>query len=472
MNMESTAQNVDPCGNCDTACGGGMCTAFQGKLPSYDGIRFTADGFDCALPVSIDPFNTCSFDCLYCFSNFLSRDPKRKESFRVGVMPISQLERFLDFDAGSKNQKISLLQSALRREKGPRCPVQLGALGDPFDNIERHRAWTLEAIPLFSKYNQPVRVSTKGGLLLQEEQYLRALGPVAHLFWVAFSIISIDDDVLKKIDRFAPNATERLAAMKRMSELGARTSLRLRPIIRNVTDRTPRHRKAWRDLMRRSRDAGAGAVSMEFMFVPGVQPPHIEKRINAISDMAGFDMTKFYKSATSRWGACLRASRSWKEELTFAIREEAHALGMVFSVSDPHWKELNDTGCCCGMLPDDPVFGNWERENGTNALVTAKAKYDAGLPALMYVDDIVPPWAYEQSIIGMCLVGGVKGAIAQKYTTWADKLINTWNDPKNARAPLHYFGGVARPHSLDANKNMVYEYVDVPRKNVRCGWDV
>ena len=37
---------------------------------SYKGIRFSADGFDCALPVSMDSHNFCSFKCIYCFSNF------------------------------------------------------------------------------------------------------------------------------------------------------------------------------------------------------------------------------------------------------------------------------------------------------------------------------------------------------------------------------------------------------------------
>ncbi len=40
-----------------------------GTFRSYNGIRLTADGFDCALPVTIDSHSSCAYECLYCFSD-------------------------------------------------------------------------------------------------------------------------------------------------------------------------------------------------------------------------------------------------------------------------------------------------------------------------------------------------------------------------------------------------------------------
>ena len=66
----------------------------------------------------------------------------------------------------------------------------------------------VDFIKLCNKYNQPVRISTKGNLFLTDE-YLDAISEKPHLYWVAFSIITPDDERLAKIDRYAPSATEK-----------------------------------------------------------------------------------------------------------------------------------------------------------------------------------------------------------------------------------------------------------------------
>ena len=117
---------VQTCG----LCNGSVCEPFRGKLPSYNGIRFTADGFDCALPVAIDQYNSCSFNCLYCFSNFLFRDPHRKGNFRVGKWPISTLERLLANDVDHEDP-LQLYRQALNQVNPHtgevmRVPIQWG----------------------------------------------------------------------------------------------------------------------------------------------------------------------------------------------------------------------------------------------------------------------------------------------------------------------------------------------------------
>ena len=69
-----------------------------------------------------------------------------------------------------------------------------------------------------------------------------------------------------------------------------------------------------------------------------------------------------------------------------AIKEEALKYGMNIGVSDPVWKQLGETGCCCGIEPDDPVFGNWQEQSATNQLLLAR---DTG--RLIHFEDILPP---------------------------------------------------------------------------------
>ncbi len=54
-------------------CGGNnVCIPIKRNLRSYNGIRLTADGFDFALPVTIDSHSKCSYACIYCFSPNIS----------------------------------------------------------------------------------------------------------------------------------------------------------------------------------------------------------------------------------------------------------------------------------------------------------------------------------------------------------------------------------------------------------------
>jgi DNA repair photolyase len=379
------------------------------------------------------------------------------------------LEDILDLSRTGGAREV--FRSYIRHSKG-RKVIQWGALGDPFDNIERWQRVGLQLIPIFQKYNQPTRISTKGGLLLQDKEYLSTIAKYPEIFWFAFSTITIDDEVLASVDRMAPNATERLKAMKILTSMGCRASLRMRPILKNVTDTTAKHPNAWRELMHRAREAGAEAVSMEFVFVPGAERAGVKWRWDEIEKITRFPYRKFYKSTSDCFSACLRSSRAWKEELTFAIRDEAHKLGMVFSISDPHWKELNDTGCCCGMTDTDPVFGIWEKKQACQALLTAKADSEHGGDGLIYIEDVIPDWARKVTARSLICVTGPKAITANRLSFADWHHVSIWNNPGKARGPRIYFGGVLEPVGMDVNKNLVYKYAARGRSFKDYGWNV
>lgn len=440
------------CKGCGVCTDKSFCQPWKGALGDYgvSAIRYTADGFDCALPISIDTYNTCSYRCMYCFSNYLLRDPHRKRTFNVKAIKLNNLKRFLEYEIVDRRMDRKILDE-VGGENTSQCPVQWGALGDPFDCIERQHGVGLQMMDLFTKYEQPVRISTKGATLIIDKHYIDKFRASPELYWVAFSLITIDDAVLEKIDKDTPNASQRLKAMKILSDIGVKTSLRLRPILPGITDRTAMYKKAWRDLLRKARDAGAISLSMEFSFVPGIMPAHVRKMWQEINNICGYDLVRWYK-VTSVHGACLRSSRSWKEELTFAIYEEAKELGFNFGISDPHWKELNDFGCCCGIPADDPYFGGWMRKNATEALLKAKKG------KLISAKDGIPKWAYKIPMQDMVVMTGAKNAYKRATMLWSDKLRNTWNDLHSARGALNYFEGVLFPVDRDEHDNILYKY--------------
>ena len=441
---------------------GQQCQPVRQKLRDYEGIRLTADGFDCALPVTIDSHSICSFGCVYCFADNLMGHYVNTATGgkQVGQTKLSSIESIF---SGKPGKFADTIREALRYDRrnahGFPCPVQLGGICDAGDNIERQQGWLLKFIDLAITYNQPVRMSTKGNLFLLDE-YLNAIRRAPHLFWVAFSIITPDDEMIRKVDIGAPTATERLQSMKRLSDIGVKTSLRFRPILPGISDRTWRIPNAYKVLIDKAADAGARAVSAEVAFLPLLRKP-LDEKWKYLQQITRLPLIDIYKSFGGLQ-SCTRPPYQWTEEIMHRIQAETHAVGMSLGVSDPVWKQLGDFGCCCGIDPTDPIFGNWQPENCTNALIKAKHGENSGL---LRFEDICPSWAYKVTKDNLCSgkVGPI-GKASKRYDMWADALQKNWNNPTAQRSPLNYFQGALVIDHTDAHGNYVYRYVGLERQ--------
>jgi len=450
----STTDVCSPCGSCN---GQGCTAARQPKLRSYPGIRFTADGFDCALPVTIDSHSACSYACLYCFSDNLAGHVTSVVK-GLGQTPITLLEGI--FSESSNSKFAQNVRKALkynnRNVGGYPCAVQVGGINDPGDNIERQQGWFLRFGPMAVKYNQPMRVSTKG-TVFSDPDYLRLFAAAPHMYWVAFSIISPDDALMRRIDVGAPSPTERLKTMAALSKLGVNTSLRLRPMFPGITDCTPKHPQAYRELIERAAAAGARAISYECGFYPSRIPRSKQPNWKRLEQLSGVPLERVYRSFGMQ--ACTRPSYTWVEDIMHAVRDAAHSAGLTVGVSDPVWKQLGETGCCCGIRPDHAVFGNWERENATNALLEAAKDGHT-----IEVEEVIPPWAYGVGLNEMCHTGIGPAAVygRNRNPSWADKLIQQWEQPRSERGPLNYFQGALMPVKLP-NGKLGYKFKGLKR---------
>ena len=446
--------------NCEDST---KCKPIKTKPHPFSGIRHTADGFDCALPVTIDSHSSCAFECLYCFSdNILNHTNKQTNIGQTSLKTIENIFKDKKNENPSHWHTKNALKYTNRNKDGFPCAVQLGGLCDAGDSIEQNQGWLLKFMDLAIKYDQPVRMSTKGGVFLLPE-YLKKIAKKPHLFWIAFSTITDNDEIIKKIDRFAPNATQRILSVKNLTKLGVKTSLRLRPIMLGITDKN----KAYESLINKFADAGSIAISYEVGFYPQAIPNINKWKWNLLSQISGYDLKKIYKSFGSSQ-ACTRPSYLWTENIMHKIAEISKERGLTIGVSDPVWKQLSEVGCCCGIKPDDPIFGNWEKENATNALLEAKKTGEN-----IYLKDITPEWAKTLLSSTMILMGAgplIKHKLLNE--TWADVLRSNWNDINKQRSVMNYFQGALIPNGIDTDGNRIYKYKGLERANFKTQWNV
>lgn len=459
------------------ACGGckeKVCFSLSGDLAhtfefperfpqTYSGARFTSDAMDCSLPIALDSHSGCSYSCCYCFANNLSRSPeinianlqkKIREGSFYAEWSINKLEKLL---ARELRDQRSLAMYPLL-DSG--CPVQLGALGDPFDELEAHSGWAKKAIPLFIKYKIPVRVGTKGGRLLQMPEYLKLFESSPDQFWFAFSIISNSDELISKVDIKAPVTSERLAAMKALTKMGCSASIRFRPFLPGISDSYPGEPQAWKSLITRARESGARAISFEYIFLHAMTTERekaLYRLMFRVMNQPHFDKT--WKEMSGPGELCRRANRLYKYEMTKNVRDLVKSLGMRFGCSDPHFKEWNDAGSCCGMPESgDKWFSNWSRRQITEVIVQARRAYERGERRLFSYEDWKPDWAHAINFKEFVAFRSFHDdRILQNYTC-GDHMRRKWNNPQNPRGPYHYFGGVLKPIGIDQNEDLVYEY--------------
>jgi DNA repair photolyase len=314
MQGEPRFKRVNVCGECPAKCNTRTrCSSAKLTPRSYGGIRFTSDGFDCALPVSMDSFSHCSYGCVYCFSDNTIQH-REASAAHIGETSLKTIERLFAGEPSAYGDQIrTALKYHDRNKNGYPCPVQLGTLNDPCDHIERHRGWLLEYIDIAIKYRQPTRISTKG-TVFQLKEYLDRIAKAPELFWVAFSIITPDDSLIEKIDLLAPNATQRIKTMKALSDVGVKTSLRFRPMLPGASDKTKRYPRAYKTLIEMAAEAGASAVSYEVAFVPGRIPAKLKSRWQYLQNVLNFDLAAEYRKFGAAH-ACMRPPYTWTENI-------------------------------------------------------------------------------------------------------------------------------------------------------------
>ncbi len=424
----------------------------------YSSPRWTNELLDCSMPMSFDTYSKCAYNCLYCFA-FFQKDHNVK-GYSAGKGPISI--RSVDpakvialFEGAFKNDRTA---SKNNQQFYPyiqaRKIMQWGGLADEFDEWERRFGITLELLKYFDKIDYPLSFSTKAAWWTQDERYMSLFRKHTHNWHVKISIITPDDAKAKKMEMGVPSSTERLAAIKRLADIGIHVTLRLRPFIIGVSE-------GWRELIKKAHDAGADSVTTEFFCMESRADEKLKKRYAAMSKICGFDLYGFYMK-NSRQSGYKRLNRGLKAPIIHKMRDYAHSLGMRFHVSDAFCRECNDACNCCGVPPE---WGVSQTGNIGQAIIVAREK---GVVKYSDVYKDLPkymnfPWVSAANFN----TGNNRNRALQYETTMEEFVHNNWNSVKKATSPAKGYGGVLLPAGLDENGDVIYKYNPLARKDTK-----
>lgn len=401
----------------------------------YNSPRWSGEVADCSMPMTFDQYSNCGYKCLYCFSNYQRGIGAGKDNYfanRVKPVSASHVKKmFFEPDSTHFGEYIKR-----------RMVMQWGGLSDPFCPFEQKYEVGLELLHFFREVDYPICFSTKGTWWLEDKRYTELFRD--NLNWnVKITIITLNEQYAKIIEKGAPPPQKRLEALRKITELNCGgATLRFRPFMFGISN--PGHK----ELVARAADMGATAVSLEFFCLEQRSLDLRENRLPIISNLVGFDYFKFYQKY-SVLGGYLRLNRNIKRPFVDDIEDETRKHGMRFYVSDAHFKERCDNGSCCGLS----TSWNYSRGQFCEALVICKRE------GTVSWGDISGQMEHLKKVIlhrALNLMTPKKGVRFLGFTHF-DYMKWLWNNPKAGQSPYTMFEGVMKPIGFDETGNLIYE---------------
>jgi len=411
---------------------------------NYSSPRWTYEVLDCAMPMTFDTYSNCAHQCLYCFSFFqraIGASADDYLSHKVRAVNVERVKKMFT----NPDEYGGQFKNYIKR----RMVMQWGGLSDGFDWYEKKFGVSLELLKFFREIDYPISISTKGVWWVYDDRYRDVVRGAKNMHW-KFSIITSDEEHVKKLEPGVPTAKARFDAMRELNNLGVgATTLRFRPFIIGTSD------KHIEDMMKSAEDSGCISVTTEFLTWESRASNSSRQRLDAMSSILGYDVWKFYIENSARASGLLRLNYDLKRPYILQMKESAERHHLKFFVSDAHHKEKSYHSGCCG-LPDSGPLSNFNRGQYAEAIKLAKEK---GFVKWSDISEEAKRLLTDIPAIG---AEGFPSDSAERakryYQSMYDYMHDIWNKPTSWQSPARYFGGALVPSAPDENGDIIYLY--------------
>ena len=193
---------------------------------------------------TVNPYRGCEFGCTYCYARYTHDffDLAKWEDF----------ERKIFFKEGAADSLLKKLRKAALQGQ----PIAIGTATDPYQPAERHHRVTRSLLEIFTRVEGlHLSITTKSPLVLRDLDLLSELD-ARHSITVHCTITTIDPQLARQMEPYAPDPRARLRTVRRLAAAGIQTDVFCMPILPGLNDRE----EQLRPLLEAARDAGASDV--------------------------------------------------------------------------------------------------------------------------------------------------------------------------------------------------------------------
>lgn len=266
----------------------------------------------CGLPIRVDTYKTCSFQCAYCFSN-CRKVMEFEKNLQVGNLNL--VEKKLHKVLIDKDVNYSdFLETLINRDITWHC----GGMSDPFQPIENKLHITKELIDITNRYGIHILFSTKSNTV-----YGADIKPELHTFQL--SVTNVDD--LKEFEPNVPSIESRYKFYRELKDKGFKVGIRIQPFIPN---------KSTLEIIKMFSDA-------DHFTLEGLKlVPQNKEHKEYLMGLTGLSSDNFTQMGLLN----LKPDIRLKFYEPFIKYFEEHKIS--YSIADNDLRKLGNNLCCCG----------------------------------------------------------------------------------------------------------------------------
>jgi DNA repair photolyase len=385
----------------------------------------------CGLPLRLDSYLGCQFQCRYCFA--LNRGGAYYWS-KIRAADPNYMEKRLSHVQRADESKLGVISQFLKR----RSPIHFGGMSDPFQKVEEKYGISMAYLKSLKKHNYPTVISTRSDLPGRDD-YFELLKDFENVI-IQFSFSTLDDKRSAQIEPYSAKPSVLLRLMEKLSKNNIKVTGRWQPYIINFSE-SPE------DFIGNISSTGIKHLGVEHLKIPlsssnasVLWPKHLHE--------TGVDLDGEYKKL---------GAKAAGRELILPVREKIERLEqikrlvndkeMTFGCADNELQYLSDTACCCSGVDQFPGFENWFKGQIGYAVRKARDK-----PTITF-SEIASEWRPTGSIKEFVNSDSRVEGINNVDTVLKAK----WNSQNNA-VNLSSFHRVLATSDFDAAGFRIYQW--------------
>jgi DNA repair photolyase len=173
---------------------------------------------------TVNPYRGCAMGCRYCYAAYTHE--------YLGLPAAESFHSSIYFKTGGEAETMRRLAATIRR--GER--VALGTATDPYQPGESELKVTRRFLEQAAQLRGlRLGITTKGAIVLRDVELLQRIHERSRLS-IQVSLNSLDAELLRRIEPWAPPPEVRIEVLRRLAEAGLRVGLSLSPILPGITD--------------------------------------------------------------------------------------------------------------------------------------------------------------------------------------------------------------------------------------------
>jgi DNA repair photolyase len=176
---------------------------------------------------TVNPYRGCAMGCRYCYAAYTHEF--------MGISTPEDFHSTIFVKRGAEEETARRLAPIVRR--GQR--IALGTATDPYQPGEAQEGVTRRFLEAVARHRDVrLGITTKGTIVLRDLDLLRRIHARSRLS-IHVSLISLDAELLRRLEPWAPPPAVRIEVLRRLTEAGLCVGISVAPVLPAITDAEP-----------------------------------------------------------------------------------------------------------------------------------------------------------------------------------------------------------------------------------------